>query len=156
MRRAARFDDFIPGFLLVVGEAAEIAPPVVSQVVVYRTGPDALDTAPRPITALVLDTRSHPLEVLAAARRRPWLTDVPVVALVGPDGDVDAIGEALDADDVLEADGSTRTLGRRIALALALGRARLGMSFAEQALEHSVSALSISDVTLPDLSLIHI
>lgn len=156
MRSAARFDDFIPGFLLVVGDAAEIAPPAASDVEVYRTEPDAIDTSPRPITALVLDTRSHPLEALTAARRRPWLADVPVVALVAPGSDLDAVAEALDADDVLEADGSAPTMRRRIALALALGRARLGLSFAEQALEHSVSALSISDVTLPDHPLVHV
>lgn len=156
MTEAARFDRFIPGFLLMVGDAAEIALPQPGQVHVYRTGPDGVDTCPRPVTALVLDTRCHPLDVLAAVRRRPWLADVPVVALVGPEEGVDAVGHALDADDVVEATCSPATIRRRIELALALGRARLGMSFAEQALEHSVSALSISDVTLPDHPLVHV
>ncbi|HTJ84153.1 MAG TPA: ATP-binding protein [Polyangiaceae bacterium] len=109
-----------------------------------------------PASAIVFDLRSASIGAFSAIRDSEMLAPLPLLLL----SDVpvsEAILEMLRADDVVVLrPGSEAKLARRLATLIELGRLRMALSFAEQALDHSVNGLSIVDVEAPDAPLVHV
>jgi PAS domain S-box-containing protein len=146
------FEGLVEPTVVVVGEALDldlILPPGAR---VLRVGPGHLDPEPAPIALAVLDARSYPLDVLRAARHSTRLGAVPALVLCGDDSDpaLDTVG----ADDILAAPFG-RSAASRVRVLIELGRTRFALWFAEQALEHSVSGLTIGDPTQPGAPIVH-
>ena len=102
---------------------------------------------------MVLDARTHPLHALAEARQSAYLVTVPALVLAVDDGDpaLATVG----ADDILVPPFLERTALRRVRTLVELGRTRMALWFAEPALEHSVSGLTIGDRSVPDTPIVH-
>ncbi len=144
---------FVVPTLLVVGDAPEITS--VANAVVVRAPVDAVPELAT-LAVLVFDLRSMPFAELAAVRSSAQLIAVPLVILSATE-----IPEAafvlLHADDgVVVTPHNHAHLARRLALFVELGRARLVASFAEQALENSVTGLSIVDLGARGAPLVHV
>lgn len=145
---------FVLPVLLVAGDAPEIDPrrtPGVVRRVPVSEVPEA-----GPVAAMVFDLRCASVADFAVVRGAPWLADVPLLLLSGEDIPEVAVA-LLSADDALVVPKARpEELARRVALIVELGRLRLISSFAEQALEQSVTGLSIADTSAPDTPIVYV
>jgi PAS domain S-box-containing protein len=140
--------------VVVFGEAASIRPDATRGLPVKRCAPE--DPLDDDVTALVVvDVRSYDLDVLVRALHRPGLDGAPVLVVAAADPPTEVI-DALGACDVLVDGHPPEIAALRIASLIELGVARLGLSIAEQALEHSVNGLSIADVAVEGAPLLYV
>ncbi len=150
----ASASSFILPTLLVVGEAPEITSETANAAVV-RVRVNAVDEQVSP-AAVVFDLRSSPVTELAAIRASPSLASLPLLVVSGSEIP-EAVFALLHADDgILVTEHNGAHLRRRLTLLLELGRARLEASFADQALEHSITGLSVADLDTQDAPLVHV
>lgn len=146
--------EFVAPVLLLVGDTSEITSESAStQVVRVPVGhvPDVSLAA-----AVVFDLRCASLAELDVMRGSAPFASLPL--LVVSDAEIpEAVLSVLHADDaIVLGRESAATLRRRLRLVIELGRSRLGASFVEQALENTVTGLSIADLDAPDAPLVHI
>jgi two-component system sensor histidine kinase HydH len=130
-----------PASLLVVGAAPGLEDVLAHDVIPFRTETDDGGSTPHPLLAIVLDTRSVELELLAQVRRRRAPEGVPVMAIISDYADAEAIALRLDVDDVIRTAAPIGELRRRITMLVALGRARAATAFAGRALAQSAASL---------------
>ncbi len=130
--------------VVVVGRAPEVTSELAGAPLVRLAVGAAVDVDPP--AAAVFDLRDGTVADLAAMRSSPLLSTVPLL-LVAADEVPETVFSLLGADDaVVISARSAGTLSRRLSRIVELGQLRLALSFADQALEHSVSGLSIADV----------
>ncbi len=152
---STKLGSFLSGRLVVVGRAPEVT--ASSEWLVDRFGAGMLDEISPSAPAIVVDLRDVSIEELALWRQRTTIAS-PLVLLHDPRAEplhastIDLVG----ADDVILLPAEEGSLVRRVRIAIDLGRTRLALSFADQALRESVNGLSIADASLKGAPLVDV
>ncbi len=150
---AGSFDGLVEPTVFVVGEAFALDAAFPAGTRVIRVMPGDDDPEPTPIALTVLDACTRPMAALARARHSPRLAAVPAL-VIAHDREAPGLAE-IDADDVLSPPFDRLDLAHRLRTLIKLGRTRFALWFAQQALEHSVSGLTIGDRGRPHTPLVH-
>lgn len=148
----AAFNGLVEPTVCVISRGLDVEGLLPPGVRIVRLTPGETDFEPAPILLVVLDVRGASLNLLAQTRQSRALGAVPAL-LVADDDDDPALAE-LGADDVVGPPFGRSTINR-VRTLIELGRARFTLWFAQQALEHSVSGLTLADRLLSDTPIVH-
>lgn len=148
------FGAFVSFGLAVVGSVGDLLREILPGIPIERIAVEDMDEAAPEAACWVLDLRQVlPTRAAAwrkAGRRRHVLVVVTFRRLTAQElADIDP-------DDVVVLPTDEPVLPRRLSLALEVGRSRLALAFADEALRESVNGVSIADVSEPDAPLVHV
>lgn len=152
MGERATFGAFVEGTTVVVGHGRR-----THELVRSLLDGDVIGAAPSSrvasdaICLVVLDGTSARVDELATFRAD--LPNAPAVLLL-PLGAAEP--DPLPADDAVHLPAPEPALARRLRSLRELGRTRLALTLADQALAESVSGLTVADVSAPDQPLVHV
>ena len=155
-RANAPFGDFLSSAVVVIGPLPELAEMSLGTVTIERLGARALDAITPTTTAIVIDLRGVPFDDVVSWRTSIEPPPAPLVLVSDRALGEDAI-DGVRADEVLVLPrDALRTVERRLRQCIELGRARLSLLVAEQALQQSVTGLAIADASLPNVPIVSV
>lgn len=148
------FGAFVSFGLAVVGSVADLLREIVPGALVERVAVEDMDEAQPEAACWVIDLREV-LPTRAAAWRKAGRRS-QVLVVVSPRQLTASELAEITPDDVVVLPSDELLLARRVGLALEVGRSRLALAFADEALRESVNGIAIADVSQPDAPLVHV